>query len=63
MGRRSYVNNSAQCEGCTDCTIIKADNELEMIECAWRNRKWIYGQYIPPCEQYTKKKEVDDADY
>lgn len=57
MRKRGYISNSAQCEGCSDCTVYKASNGIEMVECKWRNRKWIFGQYIPPCEKYTKVDE------
>ena len=54
MARRRAVNNSAKCEGCVDCEISKI-NGLETVHCNDRNRDWIFGQVIEPCEFFRKK--------
>jgi len=55
MRRRGIVNNSAKCEGCAACTIDKV-NGLETVHCADRDRSWIFGQYIEPCEEFRKER-------
>lgn len=48
------INNSSKCEYCVDCRTYKIDR-IEMVHCNDRDRNWIFGQVIMPCENYRKK--------
>lgn len=52
--KRKTISNSAKCEGCIYCELLK-DNKIENVYCTDRNRKWIFGQHIEPCNNYKKK--------
>jgi hypothetical protein len=56
--RKKHIINSAKCEGCIDCHLERDDRDkLELVHCVKRDRKYIYGQYIEPCEEYIKKEQ------
>ena len=54
MSKRRLVNNSARCEGCINCLMIKQNN-LDYVRCNSRERTWMYGQHIDPCQDYKRK--------
>lgn len=59
MSRR-LVNNSARCEGCVYCLMVKQNN-LDYVRCNNRERTWMYGQHIEPCGEYRKDKVNADS--
>lgn len=47
---------SSKCEGCVHCRIEKDDaDKLEMVHCLEREKRYIFGQYIEPCEEYKRE--------
>lgn len=53
--RRKQIINSAKCEGCIYCKIEKLDSDkLEMVHCLERDRRYIFGQCIEPCDDFKK---------
>lgn len=55
MTRKKQIICSAKCEGCVNCRIEKKETDtLEMVHCIERNKRYIFGQYIEPCDNYKK---------
>ncbi len=56
--RRTTVINSAKCEGCINYEKrTYKDDKLELVHCVVRNKTYVFGQQIAPCEEYRKKDE------
>lgn len=53
--RKTVILNSAKCEGCIHCEIEKVGT-IEEIYCKLRDRKYIFGKRIEPCEERSEKK-------
>lgn len=55
---KKTVTNTKDCADCINCELRKSKNDkLDLIYCFDKNKQYIWGQYISPCENYKKKEE------
>lgn len=55
--KRRLIKNSAKCYGCMHCADTANKNR---VYCDLRNKDYFIGQYIDPCDEYEKKKGIEE---